>query len=83
MSYHIIFFVLRPLTSTRSLRRAELERSNYSISILHASINAGEFVASRSHTQHLIYSELLTILTVKIMVFMDFHKSLINESVSV
>ena len=33
-------------------------------------------------TQHLIYSELLTIFTVKIMVFMDLHKSLINKSVS-
>lgn len=47
-------------------------------------LNAGEFAENwPSHTQHLIYSELLTISTVKIMGFIDLHKSFINGSVSV
>lgn len=45
-------------------------------------LNAGEFAENwPSHTQHLIYS-LLTILTVKIMGFIDLQKSFINGSVS-
>ena len=60
------------------------ERFKCSIFILHVFLNAREFAENwPSHTQRLIYSELLTILTVKIMGFIDLHKSFINGSVSV
>ena len=81
MSHHI--FALCPVTTIWSLRRAENDLNAVFLFYMFF-LNAGEFAENwPSHTQRLIYSELLTILTVKIMGFIDLHKSFINGSVSV
>ena len=82
MWHHIIFFARYCVIPIWSLRRAD-DDLRMVFFILHVYINAGEFVASWSHTQHLINSETVTILTVKIIVSIDFQKSLINESAKV